>query len=591
MLRPFRPGGGGRRLILTGLLLAAVAGLVADVLAWRVASEASAQVTHARRMIPNTDVSPYGANFFLMQEVEDWKSRKTLQMAREAGILWAKQQFAWEEIQPRAPRTGEDPEKTFSWEKADKVVALFEEYGLEVIARLDRPPEWTKSSGQGFQGPPDDLTYYGDFVHAFVNRYKGRVHYVQIWNEPNLWYEWGNRTPSPREYTELLRLAYLRAREADPNVYVLSAPLALTTEQSDRAIAETVFLDEMYRNGARSYFDILSANAFGFGWPPEDPASADKLNFLRVMAQRDVMVRNGDANKAIWFNEFGWNASPDGYLPDWYVWQRVSEPNQAQYTARAIQMARGEWNWVGALNIWYFRQVGTITPDRSEYYFRMVDVDFTPRLVYHSIKEMSANEGVASAGYFEETNPAVSSRSGWELVRETRASGGAYLAATTPAATLSFAFRGQSLEMVVTRGPGGSQLHVTVDGREANLLPLNRSGQAVLDLDGNETRFQDHVTVASNLIQGAHTAQITVIADGAVTSAAPYPVATRAAAAQGTGGIDALVVSGGGHDPTPYLASAAGLLLAAVVAAALLMRDVRQIRSAAKGKYGGLDHE
>jgi hypothetical protein len=360
MLRPFRPGGLGRRLILTLLLLTAVAGLVVVVLAWRAASEASAQMTYARRMIPNTDVSPFGANFFLMQEVEDWKSRKTLQMAREAGILWAKQQFAWEEIQARAPRPGEDPEKTFSWEKSDKVVALFEEYGLEVIARLDRPPEWTKSSGLGFQGPPDDLSYYGDFVHAFVDRYKGRVHYVQIWNEPNLWYEWGNRTPNPQEYTELLRLAYLRAREADPNVYVLSAPLALTTEQSDRAMAETVFLEGMYRHGARLYFDILSANAFGFGWPPEDPANADKLNFARVLAQRDVMVRNGDANKAMWFNEFGWNASPDGFPPEWYVWQRVSEPNQAQYAVRAIQLARGDWNWVGALNLWYFRQVGTI---------------------------------------------------------------------------------------------------------------------------------------------------------------------------------------------------------------------------------------
>jgi hypothetical protein len=583
MLRPFRPGGGGRRLILVVALLVAIAGLAAVVLAWRGASEASAQLTHARRTIPNTDVSPWGANFFLMQEVEDWKSRKTLQMAREAGILWAKQQFAWEEIQSRAPRPGEDPEKTFSWEKTDKVVALFEEYGLEVIARLDRPPDWTKSSGLGFQGPPDDLTYYGDFVHAFVERYKGRVHYIQIWNEPNLWYEWGNRTPNAQEYTELLRLAYRRAREADPNVYVLSAPLALTTELSDRAIAETVFLEAMYRNGARDYFDILSANAFGFGWPPEDPASVDKLNFARVMAQREVMIRNGDANKAVWFNEFGWNASPDGYPPEWYVWQRVSEPNQAQYTARAIQMARNDWNWVGALNIWYFRQVGSITPDRSDYYFRMVDADFTPRLVYHSIKEMSANQGVASAGYFEETNPAVSSPSGWGLVREPRASGGAYLSAATPASTLSFAFRGQSLEMVVTRGPGGSKLRVTVDGHEANLLPLNGSGQAVLDLGGSEPRFQDHVMVAGNLIQGAHTAQVTVIADGPVAPAAPYPIATGTVAPKAIGGIDAFVVSGGGQDPTPYLESAAGLLLAAVVAVAFLARDLRLTRPAVRG--------
>jgi hypothetical protein len=303
------------------------------------------------------------------------------------------------------------------------------------------------------------------------------------------------------------------------------------------------------------------------------------------------MVRNGDANKAVWFNEFGWNASPDGYPPEWYVWQRVTEPNQAQYTVRAIQMARGDWNWVGALNIWYFRQVGTIAPDRSEYYFRMLDVDFTPRLVYHSIKEMSANDGVASAGYFEETNPAVSSRTGWGLVRETRASGGAYLAATTPAATLSFAFRGQSLDVVVTRVPGGGKLHVTVDGREANLLPLNSSGQAVLDLASSETRFQDQVMVASNLIQGAHTAQVTVIGSGVVTTAAPYPVATRATAPQVVGGIDALVVSGEGHDPTPYVGGAVGLLLAAIASAALLARDVRQSRSAARRQHGGLSHE
>jgi hypothetical protein len=583
MLRPFRPGGGGRRLILILTLLLALAGLAAVGASWRGASEASAQMTHARRMIPNTDVSPWGANFFLMQEVEEWKSRKTLQMAREAGILWAKQQFAWEEIQPRAARPGEDPDKTFTWEKADKVVALFEEYGLEVIARLDRPPEWTKSSGLGFQGPPDDLSLYGDFVHAFVERYKGRVHYIQIWNEPNLWYEWGNRTPSPQDYTQLLRVAYLRARDADPNVYVLSAPLALTTERSERAIAETVFLEEMYRNGAGSCFDILSANAFGFGWPPEDPASADKLNFVRVMAQREVMVRNGDANKAVWFNEFGWNASPDGYPPEWYVWQRVSEPNQAQYTVRAIQMARNDWNWVGALNIWYFRQVGTITPDRSDYYFRMVDVDFTPRLIYHSIKEMSANQGVASAGYFEETNPAISARSGWGLVRESRASGGAYLSAATPASTLSFAFRGQALEIVVTRGPSGGQLHITVDGHEANLLPLNASGQAVLDLSGSESRFQDRVMVAGNLIQGAHTAQVTVISDRTAVSAAPYPVVTRAAMQQVAAGIDAFVVSGEGQDPTLYVEGAVGLLLVLVLALALLMRDLRWSRQAARG--------
>jgi hypothetical protein len=579
MLRPFRPGGKGRRIALALLLLVGLVGLAAVLRQWQSVPSDVEQAAHPRRTIPNTDVSPYGANFFLMQEVEDWKIRKTLQMAREAGIVWAKQQFPWEEIQPREPKAGEDRERSYAWEKTDRLVALFQEYGFEVIARLDRPPDWAQGSISGGQGPVADPKAYGDFVQAFVSRYKGRIRYIQIWNEPNLWYEWGNRKPSPKEYVDLLRMAYQRAREADPNVYVLSAPLALTTERSDRAMPETEFLEQMYQNGARDYFDILSANAFGFGWPPDDPPSPDKLNFMRVTAQRDVMVRNGDANKAVWFNEFGWNASPEGYSNDWYVWQRVSEPNQAQYTVAAIQKAQAEWNWVGVLNIWYFRQVGTIPPDRSEYYFRMVDVDFTPRLVYHAVKEVAARQGVANAGYFEETNPALSVRGDWLLVRDPRASGGSYLSPAKPGATVSFAFRGSALELVVVRAEQAGQLHVTIDGREANGLPANKAGQAVLDLASPDARWQEHVLVASNLLQGAHTAQLTLLSDGSQPTPALYPVKPAAGEPATTGGIDALIVSGGGRDAMPYLVTTTALAVLILAALALLVHDLSTVKA------------
>ncbi len=57
------------------------------------------------RSVANTDVNPYGANFFLAREVEPWKRERTVEMAQEASLGWAKQQFAWAEIEPQ--RKGE----------------------------------------------------------------------------------------------------------------------------------------------------------------------------------------------------------------------------------------------------------------------------------------------------------------------------------------------------------------------------------------------------------------------------------------------------------------------------------------------------
>ncbi|RIK33773.1 MAG: hypothetical protein DCC52_02425 [Chloroflexi bacterium] len=141
-----------------------------------------------RRAFPNTDVNPYGANFFLEREVEAWKRERTVQMAREAGIGWARQ------------------------------------------ARLDRPPQWARvnASGTGSSGPPDDFELYGKFVREFVKRYQNKINYLQIWNEPNLGREWNDAPIDPVAYTRLLKIAYENAKAVSPNVYILSAPLAIT---------------------------------------------------------------------------------------------------------------------------------------------------------------------------------------------------------------------------------------------------------------------------------------------------------------------------------------------------------------------------
>lgn len=335
--------------------------------------------------IPNTDINPYGANFFLDREVESWKQERTLEMARAAGIGWVKQQFSWEEIEPH--RKG-----TFDWAKYDRIVDLAERYGLQIIARLDRPPDWTRQDNRFKTRPPDDLADYGDFVYAFVDRYRGRVRYIQVWNEPNLTSEWGFQRVDALAYTRLLEIAHRRAKEADPEIVVLSAPLAITLEDASMRgnHNDLVFLEEIYRAGAGNYFDILSANAFGLDRPPQDPPEPQVLNFRRVELQRAIMERYGDAHKAIWINEYGWNAPPATFPKDLLTWERVTEAEQADYTVRGIAWAREHWPWLGVVNIWYFRQVGDVPPDRAAYYFALVDPEFNPRPVYQALRQ--ANE-------------------------------------------------------------------------------------------------------------------------------------------------------------------------------------------------------
>jgi hypothetical protein len=344
--------------------------------------------------IPHTDLNPIGANFFLEREVEPWKREETVRMARQAGVAWAKQQFIWAEIERRPGQ--------FRWEKYDDIVALCEAYGIQVVARLDVAPGWARDEGTMPGRPPKDFDRYGEFVYHFVEHYRGRVRYIQIWNEPNLYIEWGNRPVDPAGYVELLRVAYQRAKEADPNVYVLSAPLAITLGEPHpepgkwRAMSDLLYLEEMYKAGAAPYFDLLSANAFGMDRPPEDPPSPGTLNFRRIALQREIMERYGDRNKPIWFNEYGWNAAPDSFSDQDLPWKRVSEEEQALYIAQGIQYARQNWPWAGVLFVWYFRQVGDIPPQQAAYYFRMVDVDFTPRRVYYVIQDLDVLELAAA---------------------------------------------------------------------------------------------------------------------------------------------------------------------------------------------------
>ncbi|MBC7262771.1 MAG: cellulase family glycosylhydrolase [Chloroflexi bacterium] len=426
--------------------------------------------------IQHTGINPFGINTFLEQEVEPEKVERSLRMIRDAGFHWIRQEFPWEDIEISGKGDFWDHKWNVSaWAKYDRIVELANQYGLEIIARLDNPPAWSRARGDeiGTRAPPDNFEDFGDFVYAVVSRYKGKIRYYQIWNEPNIYPEWGEQPPDPEGYVELLRIAYQRAKEADPNCVILCAGLAQTIEHNDRNMDDLMYLQRMYDAGAAPYFDIMGVMAYGLWTGPTDRrVSPDRTNFARPQLIRDIMVRNGDAHKPIWATEIGWNALPSDF-PGVANFGRVTLEKQAEYAVQAYQRAQDEWPWMGVMNYWFFKRATDAERDQSFYYFRLVEPDFTPLPVYEALRDYAHQPPVMSIGYHQESHWSLQYSGNWITVRDDQAVLGAYKIATEPESTLNFVFKGTDLDLVVLRQPESGRILVSIQGCSPKEIDLH----------------------------------------------------------------------------------------------------------------------
>jgi hypothetical protein len=221
---------------------------------------------------PRLPAPSYGVQAFLWWNHDT--AERDLELVKDMGFGWIKQGFGWRDI--------EDIEKGhYNWYFSDWIVSHAEEAGLKILARIDRQPFWSQRPGEGLyqNGPPANLNDLRDFCYALADRYHGRIQAYQVWNEPNLGREWGNKPPNAAQYVELLRACYLGIKMADPEAIVISAGLAPTGVDSPTSIPDDRFLQEMYAAGAAAYFDVLGLNAPGYKAPPEtSPEDAADLD-------------------------------------------------------------------------------------------------------------------------------------------------------------------------------------------------------------------------------------------------------------------------------------------------------------------------
>ncbi len=363
-------------------------------------------VTQLLRPPPNTapdvpvafgDVSPFGVNTFLHQEVEPAKRERQAQLAAEAGFDWIRQPFPWYDIEIHGKGDFRDCRHgacVDAWAKYDHIVDVAERRGLQIIARLDSPPAWARGAPGDF-APPADFDDFGDFAAAVAERYRGRVRFYQVWNEPNNYPEWGEQPVDPEAFAQLLCVAYRRIKQTDPDAAVLAPALTPTISLDPgpgplTGLNDFIFLQRMYDAGAGGCFDIMSAQGYGlFSGPTDRRLRPHVINFGRPQYIRDILVANGDAAKPIWISEMNWNAVPDE-LPDRRFGQ-VTLEQQARYLPLAYARIQAEWPWIGVANVWYLKDADDHEKDQAKYYFRLLDPDFTPLPVYEAMKAYASS--------------------------------------------------------------------------------------------------------------------------------------------------------------------------------------------------------
>mgnify|MGYP001828690098 CR=1 FL=1 len=316
--------------------------------AGRAISEAQAffpLVTHGFRA-PTTARLGYGANIASADHVT---------LLKEIGFNWAKGFVTWS-------NAGGGP--TYDWIAVDNQLREFVPQAPHVLLRLGGPPP------PGYGNPPvseDDLAAFQGFCQALAAHVSStwrpqglETIAYEIWNEPNLGYEWGG-DPNAAQYTELLRAGYQGIKQGDPAATVVSAGLATTggtAAELSRArrlygttqvVPDLTFLRGMYQHGADGYFDALGSHPYGGPDAPETAPGAARgpIYFRRAEEQRQIMLANGDPSP-VWATEFGWVLRTGCHLGE-HEWMEVSEAQQASYLAAAYAYAGEHWPWMGPM--------------------------------------------------------------------------------------------------------------------------------------------------------------------------------------------------------------------------------------------------
>lgn len=290
-------------------------------------------------------------------------NHESLAQLADAGVSFVRNDLTWDSVEQ------EVGVYDFVGSGYDALVESCESLGLRILFILDY--------GNPLYGDPytvadeEGRRAFAAFAGAAAQRYGGRGHAWEIWNEPNL------GAFNPELYAELIRATVPALRSADPNAQVAVGALVFgtlseATEALGMGLSGAHFLEELAATGALSLADEVTIHLHRSA-APED-AAAD------IEVARDVLERTGyplPVSSGEWgYSTYDPDAPPTGtnYL------QAVTPDRQASYVAR---MLLSNYNQ-GVHRSVVFKDVDTEDPEPGnlEHHFGLMTHDAAAKPAY-----------------------------------------------------------------------------------------------------------------------------------------------------------------------------------------------------------------
>ncbi len=284
--------------------------------------------------------------------------------AAEVGVSWERILFYWSELQPGGPNDWNP------YHVPDEWLTLAAQANRQVVGVLKNTPPWATDGPpgcgvpRGIELPVDDPNnLWAVFVRRVVGRYAGRVDHWIIWNEPDIapgtyGVEWCGTI---EQYYQLLKVAYVAAHQANPNVTIHLAGL---TYHHDRTYLRR-FLAVAARDPSAAangyYFDVASLHIY---------FCTETVPAI-IGVTRQALADHG-LRKPIWLNET--NAPPNSD-PQWVMPAanyQISLEQQAAFLLQSFALALSAGAERVAVYKWLdndlppgFEPFGVIRPDFS----------------------------------------------------------------------------------------------------------------------------------------------------------------------------------------------------------------------------------
>ncbi len=217
-------------------------------------------------------------NEFPFGVCEHYLNDKNARLLELAGIGWLRTDVFWEDI--------EKEEGRYRWDRLDGLVRLATKFNIHLLAIIDYGVPWASTAPESVSAFEKTrfcpLTFaYQNFLNKLLTRYKEKIKFWEVWNEPNIALFWKS---SREEYADLLKIAHTEIKKIDPAARVLMGGTAGTPVD---------WVKMLEKKQAAGDFDIFNVHPYHYPQIPEKRLPKELNSFeesARALGKKPLWV-------------------------------------------------------------------------------------------------------------------------------------------------------------------------------------------------------------------------------------------------------------------------------------------------------------